>query len=58
MGGKAFAVDREVGLKRRQCRNEYAAREMIEADDSGSWSDCNDVAVAPLGRTGAARIRL
>jgi hypothetical protein len=36
MGGKAFA-DREVGLKWRQRRDEHAAREMIEADDSGSW---------------------
>jgi hypothetical protein len=36
MRGKAFAIDRKIGLKWRQCRDEDAAREMIEADDSGS----------------------
>ena len=58
MGGKAFAIDREVGLKRRQRRDEHAAREMIEADDSGSWGDRADVAVATLGRAMAGRMRL
>ena len=37
MRGEAFAIDRQVGLKRGQCGDEHAARKMIEADGSISW---------------------
>ena len=37
MRGKALDVDRQVGLKRRQCRDEHAARLMVEDDGTDSW---------------------